>query len=118
MDVSFDAGTLNPKGDEGASVLDILRAQGRITNVVAEVKATQLRVSYDAPTTTGVCRLAAAAGSGVNLGTASTVTSVDDTPGGVYARQVTLSGLVTGTAYTFHIACSGGVIVTGEATTP
>lgn len=119
MDDVFTAGTYEPAGaysTYGANILDILRAQGRILNVVHESSTSGIRLTYDAPEIAGACVGVASAGAGTNPATASTVFAATDTPG-TYARTLTITGLSSATTYSYTLTCAGGVYVRGEVTT-
>lgn len=120
MDAVFEAGSWASKvayDDKGVDPAAILDAQGRIRDVVHKVTASSIVLTYTAPTTTQACKLSAAPGAGVNLGTSLTVVSATDTPGGSASRTVTLSGLLGGTIYTYRLACAMGGTVTGQVST-
>jgi len=115
-DAGFTVGSLDTSGSEGATIIDILRAQGRITDVVHKVTSGSIVLTYEAPEQNGACRAVATAGSGANPSAAATVFAADDVPG-AYSRTATITGLAASTTYSYRIACSGGVIVRGEVTT-
>ena len=119
MDDVFTAGTYEPTGayaTYGADITDILRAQGRITDVVHQSTSTTIVLTYNAPEINGICRATATAGTGENPANDATVFFDDDTTGS-YARTATITGLSSGTTYAYRIACAGGTVVRGEVAT-
>ena len=119
LDDVFAAGTWDPTGayaTYGADVTDILRAQGRILDVVHQTTSSTLVLAYEAPEINGGCRGSATTGTGNNPATATTVYYADDTPGS-YSREITITGLPSGTVIPYRIACAGGTVVKGEVAT-
>lgn len=119
MDDVFSAGTWNPAGayaTYGADITDILRAQGRITDVLHQSTSSTIVLTYNAPEINGICRATATAGTGENPANDANVFYDDDTVGS-YARTATITGLSSGTTYAYRIACSGGTVVKGEVAT-
>lgn len=114
-DAGFTAGSLDISG-EGATIIDILRAQGRITDVVHKVTTTSIVLTYEAPEQNGACRASVSAGSGTNPASAATVFYDDDSTGS-YSRTSTITDLASGTTYSYSISCSGGMIAYGEVST-
>lgn len=120
MDTVFEAGSWTSKeayNDKGVDAEVILDAQGRIRDVVHKVTRTTINMTYTAPTSDLECKLSAAAGSGTDLGSSSSVVSVTDVPGGSAMRSVELTGLTAGTTYTYRLSCSYGATVIGEVAT-